>query len=91
LDLNLSNEWRVTFGTANGTLAVSNAVDGKKFIVSLTQDAVGTRTIVWFPTIKWTDGNGTPILTATAAKRDIFGFIATSGTTFDGCTVMTNV
>jgi len=91
LDLSLTNEWRVTFGTANGTLAVSNAVNGQKFLVSLTQDAVGTRTIVWFPTIKWTDGNGTPTLTATASKRDTFGFVATSGTTFDGFTVGQNI
>jgi len=91
LDLSLTNEWRVTFGTNNGTLTVSNAVDGQKFIVSLTQDAVGTRTVVWFPTVKWTDGNGTPTLTATASKRDTFGFIATSGTTFDGFTVGQNI
>jgi hypothetical protein len=90
LDLSLTNEWRVTFGTNNGTLAVSGGVDGQKFIVSLTQDAVGTRTVVWFPTITWTDA-GTPTLTATAAKRDTFGFIATSGTTFDGFTVGLNI
>jgi hypothetical protein len=84
LDLNLTNDWRVTFGTNNATLAVSNAVDGKKFLVSLTQDAVGTRTVVWFNTIKWTDGNGTPTLTVTANKRDTFGFNCTSGSTFDG-------
>jgi hypothetical protein len=90
LDLSLTNEWRVTFGTNNGTLAVSNAVNGQKFIVSLTQDAVGTRTVVWFPTIKWTNGNGTPTLTATADKRDTFGFIATSGTTFDGFSIGLN-
>ncbi len=91
LDLSLTNEWRVTFGTGNGTLAVSNAVNGQKFLVSLTQDAVGTRTIVWFSTVKWTDGNGTPTLTAGANKRDCFGFIATSGTTFDGFTVGANI
>ncbi len=91
LDLSLTNEWRVTFGTGNGTLAVSNPVNGQKFLVSLTQDAVGTRTIVWFNTIRWTDGNGTPTLTTTAAKRDTFGFVATSGTSFDGYTVGLNI
>jgi hypothetical protein len=90
LDLSLSNEWRVTFGTNNGTLAVNNAVNGMKFIVSLTQDAVGTRTVVWFPTVKWVAA-GTPTLTVTAAKRDTFGFIVTSGTTFDGFTIGQNI
>jgi hypothetical protein len=91
LDLSLTNEWRITFGTGNGTLAVSNAVDGKKFLVSLTQDAVGTRTVVWFSTVKWTDGNGTPTLTVTANKQDTFGFICTSGSTFDGYIVGQNI
>lgn len=90
LDLNTSNEWRVTFGTGNATLLVTNAVDGKKFIVSLTQDSVGTRTVTWFDTIKWTDNNGTPTLTVTADKRDTFGFICTGTATFDGFTVGLN-
>jgi hypothetical protein len=90
LNLASSNEHRVTFGTNNGTLAVSNAVNGQKFIVSLTQDAVGTRTVVWFPTIKWVN-DGTPTLTATAAKRDVFGFIATGTATFDGFIIGQNI
>jgi hypothetical protein len=90
LDLSLTNEWRVTFGTKNGTLAVSNAKNGQKFVVSLTQDAVGTRTVVWFDTIKWTDA-GTPTLTTTAAKRDTFGFIVTGTDTFDGYIVGKNI
>lgn len=90
LDINLSNEWRVTFGTGNGTLTVSNAVDGKKFLVSLTQDAVGTRTITWFTTIKWA-GSAAPTLTATANKRDTFGFVATGTNTFDGIVVGQNI
>jgi hypothetical protein len=90
LNMALTNEWRVTFGTANGTLALSNVTDGQKFIISLTQDAVGTRTMVWFDTIKW-PAAGTPALTVTAAKRDTFGFIATSGTTFDGFIVGQNL
>ncbi len=90
LDVSLSNEWRVTFGTGNGTLAVSNAVNGQKFLVSLTQDAVGTRTITWFSTIKWA-GSTAPTLTATASKRDTFGFDCTSGTTFDGYIVGQNI
>jgi hypothetical protein len=90
LDLSLTNEWRVTFGTANGTLAVTGGVDGQKFIVSLTQDAVGTRTVVWFPTIKW-PSDGTPTLTTTASKRDTFGFAKTGAATFDGFIVGANL
>jgi hypothetical protein len=90
LDLSLANEFRCTFGTANGTLAVSNATDGQKFIISLTQDAVGTRTMVWFDTIKWVAA-GTPALTTTAAKRDTFGFICTGAATFDGFVIGQNI
>jgi len=90
LDLNTSNEWRVTFGTGNATLAVNNAINGKKFLVSLTQDAVGTRTVTWFSTIKWVAA-GTPTLTVTASKRDTFGFVCTGTATYDGFIVGQNI
>ena len=88
LDLSLSNEFRVTFGTANGTLAVINGVAGQKFLVSTKQDAVGTRLMTWFDTVSWS--GGTPTLTVTANKKDTFGFLAITGTTFDGFTIGTN-
>lgn len=92
LDLTLANEFRVTFGTTNGTLVVANETDGQKFIVSLTQDAVGTRTVTWFTTIKWPGGTtGTPVLTTAAAKRDTFGFIVTGSDQYDGFIVGQNL
>ncbi len=90
LTLNTSNEHRITMGAGNSTLAVSNAVDGQKFIVSITQDSVGTRTVTWFSTIRWA-GSAAPTLTTTANKRDTFGFIATGTATFDGFIVGQNI
>ena len=81
-DLSLSNEWRVTMGTGNATFAVSNAVNGMKFIVAVTEDSVGTRTITWWNTIRWQDA--TAPTTSAGTKRDIFGFDCTSASTFDG-------
>lgn len=83
LDLSLSNEFRVTFGTGNATLTTSNPTNGEKFIVSLTQDAVGARTVTWFSGISWVAA-GTPDLTTTANKKDTLGFVCTSGTSYDG-------
>lgn len=81
-DLALGNIQEVILG-GNRTLAVSNAVTGQPFMLRLVQDATGTRTVTWFDTIKW-PYNTAPTLTTTADKTDVFGFLATSGTTFDG-------
>ncbi len=83
LDLSLSNEHRVTFGTGNVTLALTNDTNAQKFIVSLTQDAIGSRTVTWWSTIRWVDG-AAPILTTTANKRDTFIFIRSGSSTYDG-------
>jgi len=90
IDLSTANEFRLTFGTNNGTLAVSNETNGQKVVISLTQDAVGTRTIAWFSTIKW-PASGAPALTTTAAKRDTFGFIVTGADTYDGFIIGQNI
>jgi hypothetical protein len=92
LDLSLANEFRVTFGTANGTLAVKNSVSGQKFLLSLTQDATGGRLIGWFSTIKWPGGTaGMPTLSTAATKQDTFGFVTTGAATFDGYIVGQNI
>lgn len=83
LDLRLGSDHRVLLPSGgNVTLAVKNAVEGQRFIVSVTQSST-TRLVTWFSTIRWADGTE-PTLSATADKRDTFGFIATSPTTFDG-------
>ena len=83
LDLSLSNQHYVTFPAGNITLALSNDTNNQIFLVSLTQDSTGSRTVTWFSTIKWAGGTA-PTLTTTANKRDTFGFIRTGSATYDG-------
>jgi hypothetical protein len=90
LDLALGNEHRITMPAGNITIAISNATNGQKFIISILQDGTGSRTVTWFTTIRWAGGSA-PTLTTTASKRDIFGFIVTGTGTYDGCVVMENV
>jgi hypothetical protein len=88
-DLSLGNLHAVTLG-GNRTLALSNASTGQCFIVSLTQDGTGSRTVTWFSTIRWANGT-TPTLTTTASKRDVFAFICTGSNTYDGFIVGQNL
>lgn len=82
-DLSLSNEYRIQMPAGNITIALSNGVLSQKFIISITQDSVGSRTVTWFTTIRWAGGTA-PTLTTTANKRDTFGFIRTGANTYDG-------
>lgn len=90
LDLSLANEHRITMPAGNITIALSNATNAQKFIVSILQDSVGTRTVTWFTTIRWA-GGAAPTLTTTASKRDTFVFIRTGANTYDGFVVGQNV
>lgn len=88
-DLDSANTHSVTLG-GNRTLALSNSDAGQKFIIRLTQDGAGSRTVTWFSTIKWA-GGVTPTLTTTANKTDVFGFICTSAGNYDGFVVGYNL
>ena len=90
LDLGLGNDHRITMPAGNITIAVSNASVGQKFLVSITQDSVGSRTVTWFSTIKWAGGSA-PTLTTTANKRDTLGFIVTGAGTYDAVVVGANL
>lgn len=77
----------------NRALQVSNVSVGQKFALRLTQDGTGSRTISsWFSgkTINWAGGTA-PVLTTTADKTDVFGFICTDTDTFDGFIVGQNI
>ena len=74
----------------NRTLALSNTDAGQKFIIRLTQDGTGSRTVNWFSTIKW-PGGLVPTLTTTASKTDVFGFICTSAGNYDGFVIGYNL
>lgn len=90
LDLTTGGIQRVTLPAGNVTLAVSNEVVGQCFIVEITQDDGGSRTVTWFTTIRWAGGSA-PTLTTTASKRDVFGFRVTGTDTYDGYVVGMNI
>jgi len=90
LDLSKGNDHSITMPAGNITIALSNGTVGQKFIVEITQDAVGSRTVTWFSTVRWAGGSA-PTLTTTASKRDTFGFIQTGAATYDGFVVGQNI
>lgn len=56
---------------------------GKSFVVALTQDATGGRSVTWPGSVKW-PGGVAPTITATANKIDVFNFICFDGTNWLG-------
>lgn len=90
LDLSLSNQHYITMPAGNITIALSNDTNNQIFLVTVTQDSSGSRTVTWFSTIRW-DSGVTPTLTTTANKRDVFIFIRTGSGTYDGAQIMTGV
>lgn len=88
-DLSAGNKHRVTLG-GNRTLALSNVQNGQAFVIKLTQDGTGSRTVTWFSTISWAGGSA-PTLTTTLNKSDVFGFIQTGSNTYDGFIVGQNL
>jgi len=89
-NLALGNDHAITMPAGNVTISVSNDQVGQKFLISITQDSVGSRTVTWFTTIKWVGGS-VPTLTSTANKRDVFGFKVTGVGTYDGFVVGQNI
>lgn len=81
-DCSASNIHTVTLG-GNRTLAVSNVTVGQAFVIRLTQDGVGSRTVTWFSGIAW-DNAVVPTLTLTASKTDEFGFLCLSSGVYSG-------
>jgi len=90
LDLSLGNTHNITMPAGNITIALSNAVVGQKFIINITQDSSGSRTVTWFTTLKWAGGSA-PTLTTTANKRDKFGFEVMSSGNYDGLVIGQNL
>jgi hypothetical protein len=90
LNLTTGNIHAITMPAGNITIAISNEAVGQCFMIEITQDDVGSRTVTWFDTIKWADGSA-PTLTTTADKRDSFGFRVTGTDTYDGYVVGQNI
>lgn len=90
LDLAAANEHRITMPAGNITIALSNPTGAQKFLISITQDGGGSRSVTWFTTIKWAGGVA-PTLTTTGGKRDTFGFVRTGANTYDGFVIGQNI
>ena len=100
LDLAAGNHFQVNLGANVTAINFANSVQGQRFIVRLTQDGTGSRTVVWTDVdapdatnaqVIWPGGTA-PTLTTTADKSDTLGFICTSGTTFfDGYIIGQNL
>lgn len=91
LDCSANNMHFVT-GHSSGTaitFTITGATNSQPFIVSILQGAVVSTIAAWFATIRWAGGSA-PTLTATANKRDTFGFIRTGSDTYDGFVVGQN-
>ena len=73
--------------TGNATITMPTAVAGKSFIIILSQDATGGRTVTW-STVVWPSATA-PTITSTASKRDIYSFFS-NGTSWFGVTVGQN-
>jgi hypothetical protein len=73
--------------TGNATITMPTAVAGKSFIIILSQDGTGSRTVTW-STVSW-PGATAPTITSTASKRDIFSFFS-NGTSWFGATIGQN-
>ena len=80
IDFSLGNVFQINMGTNITTLTITNAVFGT-YLLKFTQDATGSRNIV-FPTVNWKWASGViPDLTNAANKTDIVTLIY-DGTTF---------
>jgi len=90
LDVSVGGIHAITMPAGNITIAISNEAVGKCFMIEITQDGTGSRTVTWFTTIKWADGSA-PTLTTTASKRDTFGFRVTGVDTYDAYIVGQNI
>jgi hypothetical protein len=78
IDLSLGNVFQVNLAANIGTLNVTNPVVGT-YLIKLTQDATGGRTVAFPFYWKWSGGTA-PIVTVTAAKTDIVTLIWDGGT-----------
>ena len=72
-DTNLGQIATVTLGGNRVVAAPSNLKVGT-YILHVIQDGTGSRTLTWNSIFKWPAGVA-PVLTTTAAARDVFSFV----------------
>jgi hypothetical protein len=82
LDLSLGRKFRVTLGGSR-TLALTNKIAGKTFILRIKQDGTPPRTVTWWGDLYWAGGSA-PDLVTTANYADEFGFNCLTATNTEG-------
>jgi hypothetical protein len=70
----LGNHFRVTLTGAATVAAPTGPTDGQKITLEVIQDATGSRALSWNTAFDF-GTPGAPVLTTTAAKRDLIGFV----------------
>jgi hypothetical protein len=85
-DFSLANSVTATFGAGNLTIAnPTNVKAGQQYVLSLTQDGTGSRTVTWGANYKWQGGTA-PTLSTAASAKDIISCWADTTTTIN-CTL----
>lgn len=88
IDLSVGNVHHITMPAGNITITVSNGSVGQFFLIRVLQDSVGSRTISWFSTIKWSGGSAPT--SSGANKVDTMVFEVVSSGNYDGTAAITN-
>ena len=82
-DFSTSNSVTLTFGAGNLTIAnPTNIKAGESYVIALTQDGVGSRTVTWGANFKWAGGTA-PTLSTTASAKDIISCWTDTTTTIN--------
>ena len=82
IDWRLGNKFKFTFGAQNETFTFTAPTNPCTLMLTLIQDATGSRTVTWPATVKWPGGTA-PTLTTTANARDKIA-LDWDGTQYDG-------
>ena len=69
IDWRLGNKFKFTFGAQNETFTFTAPTNPCTLMLTLIQDATGSRTVTWPATVKWPSGTA-PTLTTAANSRD---------------------
>jgi len=83
LDVSQASTHEILMPAGNITIAISNETPGQCFLIEITQDDPGSRTVTWMSTVHWVDG-AAPTLTTDADGVDLFGFRCTGTDTYQG-------
>jgi len=80
------NKHKFTFGAANETMTFTAPAASCNLLLTIKQDATGSRTITWPNTVKWSGGNA-PILSTGANEVDIVSFFYDGTSYYGACSL----